>query len=436
MDRLDDPMNESLTGSCMDFVPQLGTTAEARTEQWARWLQHRRNANVWSYSRVMSSSPKSTTIVANERNQGAKHYTNFGSQDYLSLSGHPRIKEAANSAVDEYGVHSAGSAILAGRTNVMLSLEQKLSELLNKSACIIYPTGWAAGFGVIAGLAREQDLIVIDHLAHNCLVEGSRHTRARLSFFGHNDLDELRQILATERGRHPTKGIFLVLESLYSMDSDSPDLKECIELAREYRAMTILDVAHDLGAMGHSGRGLLDSVSNDYWPDMIMGSFSKTFASNGGFVAASSNVVDYLRCYSPSFTFSNALSPIQTKIVLECIEVIYSAEGQAMREKLFSNILRLRDGMMERGFTVGGTPSPIIPVFVGNESNARLTAKHLEELALLANLVEFPAVPIGKARFRFQMMLNHTDRMIDTAVNLFSQAHSRAKVEFESLARQ
>ena len=338
-------MNKSLTGSCLDFVPQEGITVEARTEDWARWLQQRRNANVWSYSRVMSSSPKSTTIVANERNQGAKHYTNFGSQDYLSLSGHPRIKEAANAAVAEYGVHSAGSAILAGRTNVMLSLEQKLSELLNKPACIIYPTGWAAGFGVIAGLAREQDLIVIDHLAHNCLVEGSRHTRAQLSYFGHNDVDELRQILASERERHPTKGIFLVLESLYSMDSDSPDLKECIELARQFGAMTILDVAHDLGAMGHSGRGLLDSVSNEFWPDMIMGSFSKTFASNGGFVAASSSVVDYLRCYSPSFTFSNALSPVQTRIVLECIELIYSAEGQVMREKLFANILRLRDGM-------------------------------------------------------------------------------------------
>ena len=411
-------MNKSLTGSCLDFVPQEGITVEARTEDWARWLQQRRNANVWSYSRVMSSSPKSTTIVANERNQGAKHYTNFGSQDYLSLSGHPRIKEAANAAVAEYGVHSAGSAILAGRTNVMLSLEQKLSELLNKPACIIYPTGWAAGFGVIAGLAREQDLIVIDHLAHNCLVEGSRHTRAQLSYFGHNDVDELRQILASERERHPTKGIFLVLESLYSMDSDSPDLKECIELARQF------------------GRGLLDSVSNEFWPDMIMGSFSKTFASNGGFVAASSSVVDYLRCYSPSFTFSNALSPVQTRIVLECIELIYSAEGQVMREKLFANILRLRDGMMGKGFTVGGTPSPIIPVFIGNESKARLTAKHLEELALLANLVEFPAVPIGRARFRFQMMCNHTDEMIDSAIDLFAQAHTRAKVELESLTRQ
>ena len=429
-------MNKSLTGSCLDFVPQEGITVEARTEDWARWLQQRRNATVWSYSRVMSSSPKSTTIVANERNQGAKHYTNFGSQDYLSLSGHPRIKEAANAAVAEYGVHSAGSAILAGRTNVMLSLEQKLSELLNKPACIIYPTGWAAGFGVIAGLAREQDLIVIDHLAHNCLVEGSRHTRAQLSYFGHNDVDELRQILASERERHPTKGIFLVLESLYSMDSDSPDLKECIELARQFGAMTILDVAHDLGAMGHSGRGLLDSVSNEFWPDMIMGSFSKTFASNGGFVAASSSVVDYLRCYSPSFTFSNALSPVQTRIVLECIELIYSAEGQVMREKLFANILRLRDGMMGKGFTVGGTPSPIIPVFIGNESKARLTAKHLEELALLANLVEFPAVPIGRARFRFQMMCNHTDEMIDSAIDLFAQAHTRAKVELESLTRQ
>lgn len=413
-----------MTENLAAFVEQTGNRIETRLSDWTSYLSQRRLNGVWPYSRVIHEGG-SRAVVSNEFCSESRVVLNFGSQDYLGLSKHPEVITSVVSACEQFGVHSAGSAILAGRTKGMFELEHTIAGLLGKESCLIYPTGWAAGFGVLVGLVRPNDTIVMDRLAHNCLAEGAKHATSKLSRFRHNDLSRYEHTVRMAREENRQSGLFVIVESLYSMDSDSPDLQSFVEIAKRYDGIVILDVAHDFGAMGNHGLGLLDQTPREYWPDVIMGSFSKSFASNGGFVASSSQVVDYLRCYSPSFTFSNALSPIQVASVLTCMRLVFSKTGDAFRSQLLKNIVHLRDRMREEGFRVGGTPSPIVPVFVGSELDARLIAKYLESEGLLANLVEYPAVPLGEARFRFQVMRTHAEEEIEVAARIMSRTRVR-----------
>ncbi|PYL60900.1 MAG: 8-amino-7-oxononanoate synthase [Verrucomicrobia bacterium] len=356
----------------------------------------------------------SNEFLANER-----EYINFGSQDYLGRAQTEDVKDAAREVIAEFGVHSAGSPVLCGRTRLLVELERKLAAGLAYEACIIYPTAWMAGFGMLASLVRNVH-------------EGSRHATPHVKKFSHNDLSEVEDLLKAERVSRPADGIFVVVESLYSMDSDSPDLAALLTLARKYEAIVLLDVAHDFGSMGATGRGILDNLKpGDDRPDVIMGSFSKTFGANGGFIVCSTAVRDYVSNHSPSHVFSNAISPIQTAVAHKSFDIVFSRRGDSLRSQLKENILRLRAGMEAGGMFVAGTPSPIVPVFVGDEKIARLTSRYLTDNSLLANLVEFPAVPRGKARFRFQVMATHRHEDIDAAARIMIASRNQAVAEWE-----
>jgi glycine C-acetyltransferase len=297
---------------------------------------------------------------------------------------------------------------------------------------ILFPTGWAAGFGVIRGLVRSSDYIVMDNLAHACLQEGAAAATRNLSLFRHLQIDECREKLRAIRENDKDNGIMVITEGLFSMDSDTPDLVAMQELCREYGATLMVDVAHDLGCLGEDGRGHIGLQNMLGKVDLVMGSFSKTFASNGGFVATKSRAVkEYLRFYSPPCTFSNALSPVQAAIVLKAFEIVDSSEGRALRNALMTNILALREQLRAVDLDVYGDPSAIVCVKMGNEGLARLVSRRLPEVGMLANLVEFPAVPKGQARFRMQVMAKHTQQNIADAVQRLKTAFDHAKTEVE-----
>jgi 7-keto-8-aminopelargonate synthetase-like enzyme len=297
---------------------------------------------------------------------------------------------------------------------------------------VVYPTGWAAGYGVPVALIRSEDLVLMDALSHNCIQEGARSCGGEVKKFRHNDLGHLEELLAAARTAQAERGIFVMIESLYSMDSDSPDLGAMLDLCERYEAISILDVAHDFGSMGATGRGLLDTIPGRQ-PDVVLGSFSKTFGANGGFAAAKAGVVNYLRYYSPTNLFSNAISPMQTYVAMKAFEIAFSAEGDALRRALMERVLRLRGAMEARNLYVHGDPSPICPVFVGGEPLARLTSKHVFHLGMAANLVEFPAVARGKARFRFQVMANHKLEDMDRAAEIMAQAKALGEAELAEI---
>lgn len=249
-----------------------------------------------------------------------------------------------------------------------------------------------------------------------------------VSRFRHLDVEYCRRLLAKIRAEDTSNGILVVTEGLFSMDSDSPDIAAFQALCHEFDATLLVDVAHDLGCLGEDGRGLLGVQNMVGKVDLVMGSFSKTFASNGGFVASNSRAVkEYLKFYSAPNTFSNALSPVQAAVVLKAFEIVDSGEGRALRADLMRNVLDLRGQLASAGLETYGDPSAIVAVRMGSEGLARVVSRLIAEQGLLANLVEFPAVAKGAARFRLQVMAGHSDRNVGDAVAILRSAYDQAR---------
>jgi len=430
--REDDLPLETLTGSLREYRDPHGVDLFARVNGFHRWQDLRRRHGMWPYSKSTDEAPKPTTSAKDDAGRAFRG-VNFASQDYLSLASHPAIKDAAKSAIDEYGVHSAGSAAFLGNTRFSLALERTISEFLRYDHTLLYPTGWAAGYGVIRGLIRADDHVVIDGLAHNCLQDGAIAATRNIHLHGHLNLQSVRRHLNRIRARDKENGILVITEALFSMDSDTPDIAAMQDLCREYKATLLVDVAHDLGNIGEDGTGHVGLQSMLGKVDIVMGSFSKTFASNGGFVACNSpEVKEYLRYFGSSGTFSNALSPVQAATVLKAFEIVKSDEGRTLRASLMKNVLYLRSELMRIGMELIGDPSAIVSAKVGDEALARMVSQKLPALGVVANLVEFPAVAKGSARFRLQVMANHTKSHIDDLIGRLYSALDEVKPDYQA----
>ncbi len=423
----------ALEGSMRDFRYLPGAKLTDRVDAFYDWQQARRAVGVWPLGRSTETGAHSRCSARTD--EGAMFEgVNFASQDYLSLSSHPEIIETAMNVMREFGVHSAGSPALVGNTSLSIALEEQISVFMKCSHVALFPTGWAAGFGVIKGLVRPSDHIVMDALSHACLQEGAQAATKNIHLFRHNQIDGARTKLAKIRETDRENGILVVVESLYSMDSDTPDIAELQALCHEYDATLVVDVAHDLGNLGPNGRGFIEIQDMLGKVDLVMGSFSKTFASNGGFVASNKrSIKEYLRYYSSPNTFSNAMSPVNAAIVGKAFEIVKSSEGAALREKMMQNVMMLRGLLHECGLETYGDPSAIVCVRMGTEALARLVSRRLPSMGLLSNLVEFPAVPKGQARFRLQVMAKHSPHDIFDAVRRLQAAVDAAKVEEQAL---
>jgi glycine C-acetyltransferase len=424
---------DALSGSMRDFRHLPGANLLDRITPFLDWQHERRNAGLWPLGR---STEHGAFARCGARSDQGDFFegVNFASQDYLSLNSHPRIQEAAIEAIRNFGVHSAGSPALVGNTSLSIALEQRIGEFLGYDHVALFPTGWAAGFGAIKGLVRPSDHIVMDALSHACLQEGAQAATRNIHLFRHNSIEGAREKLAKIRSSDTVNGILVVTESLFSMDSDTPDIGALQELAHEFNATLMIDVAHDLGNLGPTGRGFLEIQNVLGKVDVVMGSFSKTFASNGGFVASRSpGIKEYLRYYSSPNTFSNALAPSSAAIVNTALEIVDSEEGAQLRHGLMVNIRMLRSLVGGCGLATYGDPSAIVCVKMGTEALARLVSRRLPTAGMLANLVEFPAVPKGQARFRLQVMAKHSQADILDGVYRLSTAYAEATEDLQEL---
>lgn len=420
----------ALRGSLRDYRAPAVANLIGRIAGFYEWQNLRRQHELWPYARSTSTAPKARCEARSDAGQDFSGI-NFASQDYLSLSSHPAVKQAAIEAIGEYGVHSAGSAALLGNTANSLRLEHALSDFIGGREIVLYPTGWAAGYGSVQGFVRANDHIVMDILAHSCLQEGAKAATQNIHHHGHLNLQMLERKLSRIRANDTENGILVVTESLFSMHSDTPDLGAMRALCDKYDATLLVDCAHDLGSMGEDGLGHLGMQKMLDAADIIIGSFSKTFGSNGGFIAVRDKATaEYLKYYSATHTFSNALSPVQAATILTALNIVRSEEGRALRRKLMDNIVYLRQQMTAAGLEVLGNPSPIVPVSLGLESVGRYASRHLMALGGIANLVEYPAVPQGAARFRFQVMAAHTHDDIDQVVAILARAMRDADLEY------
>jgi len=420
----------ALHGSLRDYRAPEGPDLIARIAGFYDWQSLRRDHGMWPYARSTSTAPMPRTQALSDIGQPMSGI-NFASQDYLGLSSHPAIKAAAIEAINQYGVHSAGSAALLGNTTLSLQLEAALSQFLGGREIVLYPTGWSAGYGSVQGFVCPNDHVVMDSLSHSCLQEGAKASTQNIHYYGHLDLDALARKLQRIRSNDLVNGIMVVTESLFSMTSDSPDLRAMRSLCDEFDATLLLDCAHDLGSIGDDGLGHMGLQNMMGAADILVGTFSKTFASNGGFIAVKHRATaEYLKCFSATHTFSNALSPIQAATVLAALGIVQSAEGKVLRRKLMDNVLYLRAALARAGLETMGDPSPVVPVRIGSEPTARLAARHLASMGVIANLLEYPGVPLGGARFRLQVMAGHTRADIEQAVPILVSALHKADLEY------
>src|SRR3979490_1699762 len=377
----------SLTGSMRDFRVPGGADLLRRTEGFFKWQDLRRKNSLWPFSRATEDGP-GTVCQAQDDSGNRMRGVNFASQDYLSLSSHPAVKSAAKETIDRCGVHSAGSPALVGNTSYSVALERRIAGFLKMEEAVLYPTGWAAGVGIIKGLVRSADHVVMDMLSHSCLQEGAYAATTNIHLFRHLDNEYCRNILTKIRSKDKENGILVVTESLFSMDSDTPDLAALQRLCHEFNATLVIDVAHDLGCLGEDGRGHVGMQNMLGKIDLVLGSFSKTFASNGGFVACKSRAVkEYLGFYSATDTFSNALSPVQAATILKAFHIVDSVEGRDQGVAWVISALSLRHQLRGVDVDYYGDPSAAVGRRSGRVPPPDRLMCRLPELGLIANLV-------------------------------------------------
>ncbi|CAK0764246.1 7-keto-8-aminopelargonate synthetase or related enzyme [Azospirillaceae bacterium] len=392
-----------------DFQNVSGKDIVARVEPYRSWVSALRDEKLWPFLRVHHGAIDRRCHIVDENGRETSGLS-YGSQDYLGLSHHPAVIEAAIAALHQYGAHSSGSGPMGGGFKIAEDLAAELGAFLKCSHVLLFPTGWAAGYGVIRALLRPNDYIVIDTLAHNCLQHGAAAATKNIIPFAHNNVEDLRKRLQRLRRRDADNAVLVVTEGLFSMDSDTPDLRSIVSACREYGAFLMVDVAHDLGVLGEGGGGALSEQGLLGQVDIVMGSFSKTFASIGGFLATNHpGLFEYVRAFSGSYTFSNFLIPAQVAAVRAALNIVVSREGDRLREKARVNYNYLRDRFIDRDLSIIGRPSPIVLTMVGQEMIGRTALSLLFTRGVVMNLVEYPGVRKGEARFRLQVTPNHTE---------------------------
>lgn len=416
-------INALMGGSFLFRTPKGKTLAERYTA-FNQYVDLLKVNGVYPFGRVATSRLGEEMYISNTWANEDMPCINFGSQDYLGLSNHPEVIKAAKESIDTYGINAGGSPVLGGQNILTNKLGKKIAEALKVEQAHIFPNGWSACFGAIAGLVTAKDCIIMDMLMHNSSDVAAKYATEHVYKFKHNDLEDLEKKLKFWRDRNSNGGVFVVIETLYSMNSDGPDMDGVYNLCLKYDAILMVDVAHEFGCMGEDGLGLMSDILNNKNKEnlVLTGSLSKVMGSIGGFVAGPRTIRQQIEIFSPSFTFATGISPISCSIALKSLEIITSEEGKERRRNLMKVVNYTIDELNKRGFITNGYPSPIIPVLIGDSRLARLLTREVLTMGLIANLIEFPAVPRNKSIIRIQMMGNMPKDHILKACNILHEA--------------
>ncbi len=347
----------------------------------------------------------------------------FGSNSYLGLSDDPRLKEAAMAAIRKYGTSCSGSRFLNGTLDIHLALEEKLARLVGKEEAITYSTGFQVNLGVISTLGFRDGYIFLDALDHACIIDGSRLSFSKVFKFPHNDMAGLESKLALVPQEAPK---LVVVDGVYSMEGDLAPLPEILDLCERYNAALMVDDAHGLGVFGHQGRGTTDHFGVTDRTDLIMGTFSKSLGSLGGFIAGDHAVMNYLKHNSRSLIFSASMPPASVAAVDRAIDIMLSEPERI--EHLWALTRHAHAAFRERGFDIGHTQSPIIPLFVRDlEKCLTAVTMALEEGVFITPVIP-PAVPPDSIIIRFALMATHSFEQVDRAVECLSGIFRKLRI--------
>ena len=367
-------------------------------------------AGLYPYFKAISRSED--TVVDIE----GKERIMMGSNNYLGLTHHPEVLGAARSALERYGSGCTGSRFLNGTLDLHEQLETELAEFLGKESCLVFSTGYQANLGVISGLVGRGDVVFLDKLDHASIVDGAKMSHGETTRFNHGDLAGLERKL--QRVPEGT-GTMLIVDGVYSMEGDVADLPALLRITQKYGAALAVDDAHSIGVLGPKGDGTAAHFGVTEEVDLIVGTFSKSLASIGGFAAGAENIIHYLKHHSRPLIFTAALPPSNTAGVLAALHVMQREPER--RDALWANTRRLQDGLRTLGFDIGPTDTPIVPVLIGPLEKTFLFWRKLFDAGVFTNPVVPPAVPPSQCRLRTSLMATHTDEQIDRALDTFGR---------------
>ena len=339
-----------------------------------------------------------------------------GSNNYLGLIDHPKVMKAAKEAVDKYGVATCGSRFLNGTLDIHVELEERLSQFMKKESALAFSTGFQTNQGIISTLVQKDEAIISDEMVHASIIDASRLSYGTVYKFKHNDMDYLEKVLSS---LSKEMGKLIVVDGVFSMEGDLADLPGIVKLAKKYKAKIMVDDAHGIGVMGEHGRGTCEHFGVEEDIDIIMGTFSKSFASLGGFVAGEKKVISYIKHFARSLIFSASITPASVATVIANLDIIESEPERRVR--LWEITKKMRDGFQSMGYETGPTQSAVIPVMIGDDEKAFMLWKILREKGIFTNPVIFPAVPKDHALIRTSYSATHTEEELDTVLKLFEE---------------
>jgi 8-amino-7-oxononanoate synthase len=348
---------------------------------------------------------------------GGRPMLMLGSNNYLGLTQHPHVVEAARRAIDDYGTGCTGSRLLNGTLVLHEELERRLASFMKKEAALVFTTGFQVNLGVISALVGRNDILILDRADHASIVDASRLAFGKTVRFPHNDMTALERILQAHAGQH---GMLIVVDGVFSMEGDLANLPEITRLARKYRARVLVDDAHGVGVMGPNGRGTAEHFELHDDVDLIMGTFSKSFASTGGFIAGPEEVVYFIKHTARAFLFSASIPPASAAAALAALDII-EAEPE-LRTKLWSNANRMKSELGRLGFDTGASVTPVIPIVVGEEYRLAFLWKRIFERGVFVNAAVAPAVEPDRALLRTSYMATHADHHLDRALSVFEES--------------
>ncbi|MDH3521295.1 MAG: pyridoxal phosphate-dependent aminotransferase family protein [Myxococcales bacterium] len=364
-----------------------------------------RQANAYVYYRTISSAQDPLVI------RKGRELVMLGSNNYLGLTSHPEVKQAAATALSRYGSGSAGSRLLNGTLDLHVELEERLADFIGREAALTFSTGFQVNLGVLSCLLGRSDVAILDSLDHACIIDGCRLGFGKTHKYRHNDMEDLERKLDNLPA---DRGVIIVVDGVFSMEGDLANLPRIVELKKQRSARLMVDDAHGIGVFGANGRGSAEHFGLEHEVDLVMGTFSKSLATVGGFIASDAPVIDYIKHNARSEIFSAAPPPASVAAAMKALEIVEREPER--RKQLWENTDYMRRELIALGFDTGESASPVVPLVIGGDMAAFRMTVRLEEEGVFVNPVVSPAVPEGRAMIRTSYMATHEREHLDRAL--------------------
>jgi len=380
----------------------MGLLDKVHNFQAAKDLQ---KAGLYNWFRVIESAQESTVRY------NGREVIMLGSNNYLGLTNHPRVKEAAQRAIEKYGTGCAGSRFLNGTLDIHVELEEKLAKLVGKEAALVFSTGFMVNQGAISTLVGRNETVIVDRTDHASIIDGTRLSFGNVRKYRHNDMENLEYVLQAEKDTNK----LIVVDGVFSMEGDIANLPQIVELAERYDAVLMVDDAHGIGVMGDHGRGTCEHFGLTDRAHVIMGTFSKSLASVGGFIASDEQTIHYIKHLARALMFSASIPPASVASVSAAVDVMLEEDWR--HEALWRNTEVMRERLHEAGFDTGPSATPVIPAVIGDDMTAYKMCGRLFDEGVFVNVVVSPAVEVGNALIRLSLMATHTEDEIHQAMD-------------------